>query len=270
MPAIDCIASYQGTVASTLAAGVMATGDSATIRNFPQTATCELLSAFYDDVTTPLAWRVRSPLLHDNVRGIQFGPGAAAPYALFPPPVNQLLRPQDTLTFELSTAASTGKALGALMLYYSDLPGAAARLYDPGTLDPLIVNIKPVTVAVGSGANTAGIWFDSVITTTENLLHANTDYAVLGATLDVAVAVIAVKGIDTGNMRVPVPGGVNNPFSTWWLWFLSQQTGYPCIPVINAANAGSTFVSIISSAATAAASTLTLYLAELRNPSGLR
>lgn len=263
MPAIETIASYQGTVGSTLAAGVMATGDSATVRNFPPAASAQIVAAFYDDVTTPLAWRIRSPLLHDNVRGIQFGPGAAAPAELFPVYVPQRLQAQDQLTFELSTAASTGKALGAISIYYSQLPGASARLYGLGDVLPLVENVKPVLISVGSGANTAGVWLDSAITTTENLLHANTDYAVLGATLDVAVACIAIRGVDTGNLRVGVPGGVNNPFGSDYFVRLSQLTGMPCIPVINSANAGATYASIISSAATAAASSLTLYLAEL-------
>lgn len=264
MPAIDTIASYQGTSGSTLAAGTMATGDSSVIRNFPAQASAELLATFYDDVTTPLAWRIRSPLLHDNVRGIQMNPGVAAPSLLFPQAYNQQLYPQDQLTFELSTAATTGKALGVAMIYYSQLPGAMARLYGDGDIRGLIKNIKPVLVSIGSGANTAGQWYDAVITTTENLLHANTDYAVLGATLDVAVACLAVKGVDTGNLRCAIPGGTNNPMGPDYFVRLSQQTQLPCIPVINSANAGSTYVSIISSAATAAASSFTLYLAELK------
>lgn len=263
MPALDTIAAFQTTVASTLAVGVIANGDSAVIRNFPATAQARIVAAYYDDVTTPLAWRIRSPLLHDNVRGIQFNPGAAAPSELYPSAILQPLQPQDQLTFELSTAAATGKALGAIGVYYSQLPGATARLYGLGDVQPLVENVKPVLVSIGSGANTAGQWLDTVITTTENLLHANTDYAVLGATLDVAVAAIAVKGIDTGNLRCSVPGGVNNPYGPDWFVRRSIETGLPLIPVINSANAGATFVSIISSAATAAASSLTLYLAEL-------
>lgn len=263
MPALDTIASFQTTVNSTLAAGVMATGDSSVVRNFPQTAFAQLVAAYYDDVTTPLAWRVRSPLLHDNVRGIQFNPGAAAPSELAPAAVGQKFQPQDQLTFELSTAAATGKALGAIGIYYSQLPGAMARLYSLGDIQPLVENLKPVLISIGSGANTAGQWYDLVITTTENLLHANTDYAVLGASLDVAVAALAVRGIDTGNLRCAVPGGVNNPYGPDYFVRLSQATGLPLIPVINAANAGSTFISIISSAATGAASSFTLYLAEL-------
>jgi len=177
--------------------------------------------------------------------------------------VLQELHPQDTLTFEFTTAAATGKALGALAIYYDQLPGAAARLYSTGDIAGLVRNIKPLSVAIGVGANTAGIWYDLVITTTESLLHANTDYAVLGITFDQPVAAVAVKGIDTGNLRVGAPGNVNPAFGAEYFARLSRLSGMPCIPVINAANAGSTFVSLISSAATAAAGTVQLILAEL-------
>ena len=263
MPAIDTIASFQTTVGSTLAAGVMATGDPAAVRNFPQSSKARIVAAFYDDVTTALPWRVRSPLLHDNVRGIQLYPGATAPEALLPSSVLQELRAQDELIFELSTAAATGKALGALGIYYDQLPGIASRLFMPGDIAPLAKNIKPLSVAVGAGANTAGQWYDLVITTTEDLLHANTDYAVLGATFDQAVACVAVKGADTGNLRVAAPGAVAPEFGAEYFVRQSIKTGLPCIPVINAANAGSTFISVISSAATAAAGTVQLFLAEL-------
>lgn len=263
MAALDTIASFQTTVGSTLAAGVMATGDSAVVRNFPQPGQAWLVDALYDDVTSPQAWRVRSALLHDNVRGIQFTPGATTPSNILPGFALQDLEPQDLLTFELSTAAATGKALAALSIYYPQLPGVQARLYAPGDIGPLVTNIKPVYVAVGSGANTAGQWFDQVLTTTENLLRANTDYAVLGIILDVAVAAIGIKGADTGNLRCSVPGGANNPYGAGYFWRKSLETGLPLIPVINAANAGSTFVSIISSAATGAASTAQVILAQL-------
>lgn len=263
MPALDSIASFQGTVGSTLAAGVMATGDSATIRNFPQPGAAQLVDAFYDDVTSPQPWRVRSALLHDNVRGIQFTPGAAAPSNILPGFTQQPLQAQDLLTFELSTAAATGKAVGVLSIYYPQLPGTMSRLYNPGDVDPLIVNIKPLYVAIGSGANTAGQWYDLVITTTENLLKANTDYAVLGIVFDQAVAAIAVKGPDTGNLRCAVGGGSNNPYGAAYFWRKSLEAQLPLIPVINAANAGATFVSVMSSAATGAAGTAQLILAQL-------
>ena len=128
---------------------------------------------------------------------------------------------------------------------------------------PLVKNIKPLRVAVGAGANTAGQWYDVVITTTEYLLKANTDYAVLGISCTAAVAGVAIYGSDTGNLRIALPGGTNNPYAAGGFVRLSEQTGKPCIPVINAANAGSTYASIISSAATGAASVVSIFLAQL-------
>lgn len=263
MPAIDTIASFQTTVASTYAAGVMASGDSAAIRSFPESQLAHIIDLFYDDVTTPLPARIRSPLLHDNVRGIEVNAGASAPENLFPSAFPQRVYPQDTLTFELSTAASTGKALLAAQVYYDQLPGAAARLFSPGDIQGLVKNVKPLFVAIGSGANTAGQWYDLVITTTESLLAANTDYAVLGIEFDQAVACIGIKGQDTANLRIGAPGSVAPKFGADHFYRKSLETGKPCIPVINAANAGSTYVSLISSAATGAAGTIVLYLAEL-------
>jgi len=263
MAAIDTIASFQTTVGSALAAGVMATGDSAQIRNHPQSAEARLLAAYYDSVTNSEVWRVRSPLLHDNVQGIRFFPDEDPIARLLPPYGLQRLHPQDELTFEFTTAAATGKALGALLIYYSQLPGAAARLFNPGDVLGLVKNVKPVIVSIASGANTAGIWFDEAINADEDLLHANTDYAVLGITTDLGVAAIAIKGIDTGNLRVGVPGTTRGEVNAGYFVDLSMATGLPCIPVINSANAGSTFVSIISSAATGAILNAGVILAEL-------
>lgn len=263
MAAIDTIASYQGTSGSTLAAGTMAAGDSNQVRSFPDSASARLLTVGYDDVTAPATFRIRSPRLADNVDGIQFDPGSAAPSELLAPQIGQKLYTQDSLTFEFSTAATTGKAIGAFGIHYSQLPGSDQRLYSLGDIMGNVANVKPLRVAIGSGANTAGAWLDTVITTTENLLIANTDYAVLGAAFTQAVACVGIKGADTASLRVCVPGGTNNPYSAEAFVRLSQQTGLPCIPVINAANAGNTYATFISSAATGAAGVITLFLAQL-------
>ena len=261
--AFETIACYQGTVGSTLAAGTFATGNSGVIRNFNSPAQAFIVNAGYDDVTSPLPVTITSPLLHDNVQGIRFDPGAAAPSELWPTGALQPLKAQDTLTIKLSTAASTGKALVTLGIFYSDLPGASARLYSWGDIRPLIAQIKPLYVAVGSGANTAGAWYDLVWTTSENLLEANTDYAVLGITCTAAVAAVGFFGNDTSSLRIAAPGGTNNPYGARYFQRLSMETGLPTIPVVNAANIGSTYASIVSSAATGAASVISIMLAEL-------
>lgn len=263
MPAIDTIGVFQTTVGSSYAAGAVANGDSLTVRNFPQSSEAHLLDVFADFVTSAQPFRIRSPLLHDNVQGIRLFAGATVSGPLLPDAMTQQLHPQDTLIVEQSTAAATGKALAALALYYDQLPGAAARLYNPGDVMGLVENIKPLPVSIGAGANTAGQWLDTVLTDEESLLHANTDYAVLGILTDLAIATIAVKGIDTGNLRVAAPGITRPEVTANYFVALSEATGKPCIPVINSANVGATYLSIISAAATAAASNPQLILAEL-------
>ncbi len=266
MPAIDTIAAYNATAGQTYGTGTMAAGDSATIRSFPLSASCDVLGAGYDFVTTVLPWRVRSALLHDNVRGLEFKSAATAPSKILPRLIRQQLHTGDVLTFELSTAASTGIALGALSLFYSNLPGVAARLATLPQIMGNVANVKPHMVAVGSGANTANVWYDLAITTTENLLKANTDYAVLGYTFEQACAAVGVKGGDTGNLRICGPGSTDPNVTVDYFANLSSITGLPTIPVINSANVNSTYVSLISSAATAAAGTIVLYLAQLSSP----
>lgn len=263
MPAIDTIASFQTTVGSTFAEGVMASGDSSAIRNFPDAAQARLVAAYSDHVGGTRDWRIRSPLLHDTTQGIRFIPGQSPAIQLLPPQVSQELHAQDDLTLEFSTLAATGKALGALLIYYSQLPGVMARLFNPGDVFGLVKAIKPVLVTPASGANTAGAWFDSLLTDDEDLLHANVDYAVLGIVTDVALAAVAIKGIDTGNLRIGVPGILDTKVTSDYFVQLSLALGLPCIPVINAANAKGVQVSIISAAATTAVANVQVILAEL-------
>lgn len=266
MAAIDTIAAYNATAGSTLGAGTMASGDSATVKSFPAVATCNVLNAMYDDVTSALAWRVRSARMHDNVRGLEFTPQAAAPGQLLPWTVHQPLYTGDVLTFELSTAATTGIALGALSLFYSQLPGSDARLANLAQIAGNVVNIKPLFVAVGSGANTANTWYDLVLTTTESILKQSTDYAVLGYVSPLALAAVGLKGPDTGNLRITGPGSTDSHVTTEYFAHMSDETGLPTIPVINSNNIGATFLSLISSAATGSATTIVLYLAQLATP----
>jgi hypothetical protein len=189
MPAIDTIASYQGTspAHSPLGPWPLATRPrSATSRSRP---TARILAALYDSVTIgPALARAFAAAPRQRPGHSVLSLASHLPKSCCRAARHQIVEPQDTLTFELSTAAATGKALGALLIYYGQLPGAAARLYNPGDIKPLIRNIKPVVVTITSAAPTrpASGW-TRLITGTESLLHANTDYAVLGLVTDTAV-----------------------------------------------------------------------------------
>lgn len=145
--------------------------------------------------------------------------------------------------------------------YYEDMQGADASLYSWEDLAGYVDNIKPLEIDVTASA-TIGQWNDLALTTTENLLHANEYYAVLGYTVDVACLCVAVRGPDTGNLRVGGPGSVLS-FETSSYWVdLSRATGRPHVPVFNSNNAGSMTVSVADNAASTAVK-VQLILAEL-------
>lgn len=235
-------------------------GDSLVVRNFNlQTDTAKLVQLTRRGGTSGFA-RVRSPLLHDNVRGIMFTSGETPSLAAIPVEFAQRLTAQDTLIAEGSGGGAETDLI-ILTIYYSNLAGASARLHSRGDVSGVALRMKPLTVAVTSSA-TIGQWVDTVITTTEDLTHANTDYAVLGYVTNVALGWVAIKGIDTGNLRVGGPGTVNAEDSSNYFLWTSERLGVPFIPVINSANKGGTFVSVVDSAASTAA-TITLMLVEL-------
>ena len=257
--AIDTIVTRATNPGASFTAFAATTGDSLQVRNFAPSDVCKLIQLIRRGATSG-GFRVRSPLLHDNVRGIQFITGQTPSLWAIPQETAQNLYAQDALIAE-GTGGAAETDLGILVLYYSNLIGAAARIHSWGDISGLVVNIKPVQVAITNSA-TIGNWTDTVITTTENLLKANTDYACLGYITDVAQGFVAVKGADTANLRVGGPGTINVEDSTDW--FVSNATyhGIPFIPIINSANAPSTFVSTVDSAASSTAN-VTLILAQL-------
>lgn len=167
-----------------------------------------------------------------------------------PRQIQQDLYAQDTLTFNVLGTASD-VIVGALGIYYDGVPGASARLFNPGDVMGLVKYIKILEVAITTNG-TAGAWEDAVFTTTENLLKANTDYAVLGYLTDVACAVVGLKGQETGNLRICGPGTTTTFDTSEYFIERSLDTGRPHIPVINAANVNNLYASAADSAASTA------------------
>lgn len=242
---------------STITAMTPASGDSLTVRNFALTSPAYLQSFDREDATKGV-YRLRSPRLHDNVKGIHLAVSENPTLFAIPPYNNQTLYPQDTLIIETSGSASTYDVV-TLGIYYTDLPGGAMRLHSWGDISGIVAYIDTVEVATTS-ASTPTAWTDTVVTTTDNLLKANTDYALLGYTVDTAIAGVALKGADTSNFRVGGPGKISAAFTCDYFVRMSQLTGRPCIPVFNAANQNNTYVSTIDLGASTT-SNVTLILA---------
>jgi hypothetical protein len=261
-PAIDTITSQGTAIGATLAATTIAAGDSFMIKNAALNSDVFLLNYWTHSQVAGMV-RIRSPKLHDNVDGIRSRTLAASVKRLMPFGVPQRLIPQDTEIVELAGSAVGGKIESVVqLLYYSDLPGQAARLINCDQLKQRRKNVLGVRLAITLGT-TLGYNGARAINGDVDLLKANTDYAVLGMTGDVETAAICLRGPDTGNLRVSVPGETTLPdFMCYWFPMMSDEYGLALIPVINSANKGGTLVDCVNNDA-GGTENVTIWLAEL-------
>jgi hypothetical protein len=261
-PALDTV-TYTGTaIGASLAAGTIATGDSFQIRNMAPTVQALLLQMWSDNQVAGIT-RVRSPKFHDNVDGIRYRSQIGVLDPQIPWGAPQVLYPQDVLTGELSGSAVGGDIESVVMqIYYPDLPGTNARLQTWDFVKGKMRNLVGQRIAMTIGS-TAGYNGARAINADTDLLKANTDYALLGLTSDVETAAITVKGADTGNLRVAVPGENSLIHHTnYWFKRLAVAYGLPLIPIINSANKGGTQVEVVGDENGGTAN-VTIWLAEL-------
>lgn len=239
-PAIDTIVGHAANPGTGGANITLNAGDSLTIRSFPQTNMAWIERIIRAGAGSGRV-RVTSPLLHDNVLGITFNSPENPTVFLLPQEQGERVYPQDVLTVNI-TGGTNETDLAALIVYYENLPGADARLHTWADIKPLYKHIKPQEIDVTNSA-TIGTWTDTVINGTDTQLHANTDYAVLGYVTDTNQSIIAIKGQETGNLRIGGPGTTATDDTSDYFVRWSEREGGARIPVINSANAGSIYVS---------------------------
>ncbi|HLZ44707.1 MAG TPA: hypothetical protein VKQ05_03420 [Gemmatimonadales bacterium] len=263
MPAaMDTITSQGTAIGATLAATTIASGDSFQIKNAVLTSDVWMLSFWTHNLVAGMV-RIRSPKMHDNVEGLRARTLIATLDPLQPLGTKHRFIPQDTIIVELAGSAVGGNIESVVQLmYYSDLPGQAARFIDHPTLLTRQKSIIGVRLAITLGTTT-GYNGSRAINGDVDQMHANTDYAVLGMTSDINTAAICLRGPDTGNLRVSVPGAI----LLWQLvdrWFVKLADEYKLalIPVINSANKGATNIDCVNNQAGGTAN-VTIYLAEL-------
>lgn len=234
---------------ATLTALTMNTGNSSTVRNADLSSIVALVQTWTRNNAAGI-WRIRSPKLHDNVQGMRFRATASDPGPLITPGPWQRLVPQDTLTLELSGSAVGGQIEQAFMLvYYSDLPGNAARFITPEELLKRTQNVWTTEIAVTPGV--AGNWSGQVaINSTFDNFKANTDYALVGYEVDAQCGAVRFTGPDFSNLGIGGPGmNTQRWWTAQWFWWLSEWLNIPLIPIFNAANKFGTLVDIASSQA---------------------
>ncbi|MEN6535737.1 MAG: hypothetical protein ABFD89_18885 [Bryobacteraceae bacterium] len=235
-----------GTSATAPGAGAAFTavaGNSLQVRDHRQKAYLIDISSIRQ---TPGFFRLTSPLLHDSTVGIQ----VLAPQIINQmfPPVQELFSQDQLTAFGSGSAVAGDIEISTYTTFYEDLPGVEANLI---TADELrrrgeeIYSWQNQVVATGAGGYTGS----QAITTLQDQLKANREYAILGAAVAVSGvpnAAIRYVGPDWGNLGVGVPlDGDDRGNNTFYFEMLSKFTSLPTVPVFNAANKALTFISML-------------------------
>lgn len=238
--------SATATAPSTGAAAAAITGDSLVVKN--GRGKIKMLSAWARLQATAGFVQIAFPSGHDTTRGIRVGCAVSSTNLSIIPWSSQLeLQAQELLSITLAGSATAGDVEQfCAMMRYEDLPGVNQRLLTASQLDN---QMQKLCTIEHSSVSTAGPSYGTptVITTSADLLQANRDYAVLGATTRTACMAVYIVGPDTGNLRVGVPGDIAKPeICAQWFPLMSRITGEACIPVINSGNKASTFAHAIA------------------------
>jgi hypothetical protein len=244
-PAIDTITATVTAAAATGTAAAAVAGDSLVIRS--TSGRVRLVNCWIDTDAAGFL-QITSPKLHDNTRGLRFRTQVHQPMPLMPWEAMQDLYPVDTLAVTIASAAGAGKIDNAmLMVYYDDLSGVQQTLIDVATLEKR--RLETVTVEYAPGAPASGSTYSGLaaLTAQSDLLKRGSSYALVGGHVSANVTGITVRGADSGNLRLPIPGPA--PFmdrSSTFFYDLSQYMNLPLIPVFQANNSPAIFIEQIS------------------------
>lgn len=269
MPVIDTIVGFS-TAPGAVLVPVAATGagDTLVVRSFSPPFKAWLLNAWQwangAAATGAGQVRIRSPRMHDNVNNLQFntvGITGAFPGSgkfLLPSGTPQLLYSQDTIVLEHAGSAVAGEIESVILwLYYQDIQGASARLIDERTLDTRVVDYMTTSAAIAAGV-TGGYSTPTALNTFVGAgnMKANLDYALVGYQVTGTLAAniseigaVTIRGTDTGNLRIPMPGlSWGEGYHTGNYFVLNSRSyGIPLIPVVNQSNIGGTIVEVVNS-----------------------
>lgn len=201
--------------------------------------------------------QVRDPRLHDPNKGLKLFLGTSLPSNLLPWGSDVQLYSSQTPTVEIDATAASSAVI-ALTYGYDNLGNGNSNLATWDEVRSRIIDVAGMEVDVTSGAIGAyGV--ASAINVPNDNWKADYSYALLGYTCSGAVGCVAINGTDTGGFDIGMPGDPDPRATRDYFIRMSQQTGRPCIPVIQANNrAGTTLKSVDSAAATATKHTLVL------------
>jgi hypothetical protein len=237
-------------------------GDTFAIQNFALESEAYLVGLWAKS-SGPLTVRIRSPKLHDVAEALRVRIPANTVLDMLGLQLRARVYPQDNLIVEVGDVPANSTVALNLQLYYRDLPGIQARLATWGEVAGRIEYLLGQVVTTAA-PGTPGTWGpgDRIVKNYDNL-RVNRDYAILGYILDATIVGVAVRGTDTGNLRVGGPGHTDLRETREFYKDSSERLGTPFIPVFNSANRLSFLVDVLDTVANTAVN-VTFILALLR------
>ena len=222
------------------------TGDSANVRNAALGSVARIV-AIWSKAQAVGFTQVTFPSGNDQTRNIRYRNVANTPINMFERGGYTLVQPQETLALTQAGSAVAGDVeLAHMLIQYDDLPGVASRLIDVAELEGRFVRKVTVedTITATAGAAYSGA---RALNAASDLLRANTDYAVIGASIGITGGALTLRGVDTGNLRVGVPcQALANPIGVNWFKELAEWFGSPMIPQFNSANKSGIFTELVT------------------------
>lgn len=218
-------------------------GDSLTIRN--SLVKAQLLHLWSHPQGSGIL-KITSPLLHDTTNGLSFHHGGTNESHISPGSFRQFLEPQDTLQVQWTGSAVAGDIEQAhLQIYYPDLPGVDGRFIAANEVVRRLITLFSLRLSLSPGTS-GGYSGAEAINSDSDTFKANTDYAILGASMSISgtQAAIGVRSPDWGNLRVGIPiVGAASSAANYFM-DLAEATGLPLVPVFNSSNRAQTLVDL--------------------------
>lgn len=228
------------------------TNQSYTVRAFPDGAQAYLEDVFTASAAHPILLSIKSPRMHDDVLGIEIAGnplavGSAAadfnPQSGIAGYLQQQLYSTDVVSVTANGTAADAM-VGVFNVRYSNLGGVSGDFFSWPQIQPLIKNLVGILVQPQASATVGVLGAGVALNSTTSRLKADKDYALLGYQVSIPVAAVVVNGVNVGNLNVGGPGSFIAEDSGAFFVERSIRYGVPAIPVINANNAGGTFVSV--------------------------
>jgi hypothetical protein len=245
-----------GTFADALVANA---GDSLAVANFNQGGAkiLEFWGIDSDSVAEGELIYTRPEATHDQQHGFRFeipsialgGAGTNAAFNFLPGYGTIDLYKSDVPQI-LVTSTANDDILVSWVTLYDDLPGVNGVFCTWPYIQQHQKSAVGIQVTAVASATAGAYGAQRAFNADDDRLHANTWYAILGASVQTQVTTISLLGPDWGGQRVGMPSGSLDLRSN--TWFVDQSVKWgnlACIPVFNSNNKGNVLVQVADSEA---------------------